>query len=94
MLRTTPPSHCSWTKLTPSVLGSRDEAFKSSWRWKVTDIYFSCLRGRKMVWLHSFLYLLILCVNHQEHASLLSGWGVFLTSFPTRGNKLLGGVLS
>ena len=37
-LCTIPPSHCSRTKLTPSVLGSRDEAFKSSWRWKVTDI--------------------------------------------------------
>ena len=47
-----------------------------------------------MVWLHSFSCLLILGVNHQEDASLLSGWGVFLTSFPMRGNKLLGRVLS
>ena len=47
-----------------------------------------------MVWLHSFSCLLILGVNHQEDASLLSGCGVFLTSFPMRSNKLLGRVLS
>ena len=35
----------------------------------------------------SFLFM---SVNYQEDAFLLSGWGVFLTSFPTKGNKVLG----